>query len=299
MNSKNSAAIIVSYFPTEDLVINVGEVSSSFSRVVIVDNTPELSEFQLSLFKRISSIHNVEVLFNNKNLGMSIALNMASDILYENGFRYTLLLDQDSFLSKKDIEALLLLIMETKAGIVSPKIATKNFDSNATYVTEFNKFLIKKLPVNDKPLKVMFNITSGSLVDLYMWKEIGGYDENLFIEYVDTEFALRANTSGYDVLISPNATLIQEYGAMTKKKFFGKYYYPTNHSPLRYYYQCRNRLYVSRKYIFKYPSFVLFDFASFVKNSFLVMIFEEDKLDKLKFSIIGFIDFFLGKMGKK
>ena len=42
-------------------------------------------------------------------------------------------------------------------------------------------FFFKREAVSSKPLKVAFNITSGSLIKLNVWKEIGGFWEDLFI----------------------------------------------------------------------------------------------------------------------
>lgn len=40
-------------------------------------------------------------------------------------------------------------------------------------------------------------ITSGSLTNLDAWKAIGGFDEKLFIDLVDTEYDIRALMKGY------------------------------------------------------------------------------------------------------
>lgn len=52
----------------------------------------------------------------------------------------------------------------------------------------------------DKVSYVDFCITSGSFVNLSVWKQIGKYDEFLFVGLVDNEYCKRVILNGYKIL---------------------------------------------------------------------------------------------------
>lgn len=63
---------------------------------------------------------------------------------------------------------------------------------------------IKKEPVEEF---IDFCITSASCTNLAVWKEVGGFDERLFIDLVDNEFCKRLIVSGYKILRLNNLVL--------------------------------------------------------------------------------------------
>jgi rhamnosyltransferase len=86
-------------------------------------------------------------------------------------------------------------------------------------------------------------ISSGSLIRIDTLKSIGLMREDLFIEYVDTEWALRALSAGYHSYCVPDARMIHSFGD-SSVKLFGKNFYLYSND--RYYYKLRNEVYLSR-----------------------------------------------------
>ena len=99
-------------------------------------------------------------------------------------------------------------------------------------------------------------ITSGSLLNLAVWKKLGGYESKLFIDEVDHEYCYRAKNEGYSVFRFPSVHLIINW--VTKKEAG----YAANiakrkrtiHSPTRVYFMVRNYLYVRKKYKSQFPA---------------------------------------------
>jgi len=286
---KKIGALIVTYYPDEILFKNIDSVQSQVDKILIVDNTPEES----SIISDIRKSEHVEVFSFGNNQGMAKALNHGCQWFIDNEYSHALLLDQDSIIDCNVVEELSLLLDIPDVCMSSPNIICMTTDISNTTVNSYYHTVPKGLwfereKVDNTPLEVLFNITSGSLIDLNKWREIGMFDEQLFIEAVDTEFGLRANSSNYKILISNKCTLMQRYGNQQKRSILGRDFYPTFHSPLRHFYVCRNRLLLWSRYYKVYPSFIIWDFMSLCKTFLLILVFEDNKIAKFKSMYRGY-----------
>jgi rhamnosyltransferase len=96
-------------------------------------------------------------------------------------------------------------------------------------------------------LAVDFLISSGSLIPLEVLAEVGGMDESMFIDQVDTDWYLRAKSFGYHAIGVCDAVMEHRLGSRTiPLRLLRKRAIPV-HSPLRLYYIVRNSLLMYRK----------------------------------------------------
>jgi rhamnosyltransferase len=296
-------AVFVTYNPDNQFIDNFNSVYSQVDHLIISDNTS--SDKSLPILNACIKGHsNVSLIKNADNFGISKALNIACKHASEIGIDRVLLLDQDSFVTNSMVTSLSKKMDKLPlAALVGPKIVPKGIDFKkilyqAKYILPSNGILPKRSKVYDTPLQVLFNITSGSLICLKVMQELGGFDENLFIEGVDNEYGLRANKFGYHIYIDNDAFLLQEYGNIEVKQLFGINFYPTNHSPLRHYYVARNRVYIWRIYYKHFKNYLVWDFISTFKMTISIFLFEKQKMLKLKNFCMGVFDGFRGKYGK-
>ena len=103
-------------------------------------------------------------------------------------------------------------------------------------------------------------MTSGNLVNLDAFRQVGPFMDELFIDSVDHEYCIRLQINGYKVIQLNGVLLEHTLGERRKHlfiyplNFFKKnksivsYKIVNNHNYIRKYYMVRNRLYVSRKY---------------------------------------------------
>src|SRR5258708_17120000 len=91
-------------------------------------------------------------------------------------------------------------------------------------------------------------ITSGSLLSLRAFSAIAPFREEFFIDYVDTEFCLRARTAGFRVIQTRRPLMSHTVGAPTSHKLPWTTKWTTNHSPDRRYYIARNNTVLLREY---------------------------------------------------
>ena len=137
-------------------------------------------------------------------------------------------------------------------------------------------------------------MTSGNLLNLKIWEEIGKFDENLFIDEVDSEICFRIIESGYKVIQLNKIRMFHELGNLEKRNFFTRKISVLNHNHIRKYYIMRNKFYMLKKYK-KYRSRYIY----YILNDFFKVIFyEKDKLRKLKYMFKGITDFMKNKMGE-
>ena len=79
-------------------------------------------------------------------------------------------------------------------------------------------------------LEVESVISSGSLLALAVYEQIGPFRDEFFIDHVDTEYCLRARRQGFRILQTRRPSMSHTVGAPTRHKGLGKVRWTTNHS---------------------------------------------------------------------
>ena len=123
-----------------------------------------------------------------------------------------------------------------------------------------------------------------------MFKEIGEFDENLFIDYVDTDYCIRLRKSGYKLIQFARPIMMHSLG-ITKDTLGYSFY---EHSPIRNYYIFRNKLYILTKYFSMKRLFITF--LSSFKQLLKIILLESEKLEKIQFILLAIKDFKNNKM---
>lgn len=243
MEQKSSfAAVVVYYHPDQDALANTERLARCLP-VLVIDNSehPNKPKWRSS---------NIVYIANGNNLGVAVALNQGIDYWQQHNIQWCFLFDQDSQIDEAFIQSMQkaseTLKHQNTAGIVP--IYYANNLGNYGALIQLNRWRLKRtLPQNlhkDKLYPVSYAITSGSLINLANYAAIGPHDESLFIDFVDIEWGLRANSLGYQLLTNPNAEL-QHHLGVEPLSLLGRRI--VNHSPLRHYYYCRNLVAMLRK----------------------------------------------------
>jgi rhamnosyltransferase len=105
---------------------------------------------------------------------------------------------------------------------------------------------------NGKKQDVDLLITSGTLLNLKLFNEIGRFDEALFIDLVDFDYCIRAQLAGYRIIQFTDVTLVHKLGTTARRSSIKTLYLVKKQKrlyvPLRCYYMFRNMLYLKTKY---------------------------------------------------
>lgn len=232
MTSKICAGI-VTYNPVwTRLEENISHIIEQVDRVYICDNgsnnIDEINEKLATFNNRVV----LNKLFENK--GIAFALNQLCNSALVDGFEWILTLDQDSVSPESMIEGLTQYTNKGDIAIVAPDIIYRNNED----------FVYNRINESDE---VEWVITSASLTSLSIWKTLGGFDEQLFIDKVDYEYCYRARNAGYKIIRVNKVKLLHELGDLHCRKVFGRIINVTNHSAFRCYYMARNEYIVKKK----------------------------------------------------
>lgn len=174
---------------------------------------------------------------------MSHALNFGCKCAENENYRYVCLLDQDTYLSEDCIGKLENAMWNYEnVGLVAPNVINMRRDNSG------------QLVVCGKPLypnvteSAAWVITSGSLIDLEIYKKVGGMDTKLFIGQIDQDYCCRLLSYGYDIKRVGDALIYQEAGRLRIINFFGRQIKDPQYSKERYFYVFRNERYLRRKW---------------------------------------------------
>lgn len=266
-NSIKVCAGIVTYNPDiARLKENYAHISGQVDFVVICDNgSSNIDDVVAVLTGEQDTVIRLD-----ENKGIAYALNRLCEYAKDKGYKWILTLDQDS-VCPYDMISNLSKHCSDEISVVGPRILYKgNEDHSAKYID-----------VIENPEWV---ITSGSLTNTSVWYEIGGFDDALFIDKVDTDYGIRANRAGHKIVRDNSIVLEHELGNLDCRSVLGRTIYVTNHSPMRVYYQCRNIYYLSRKIGLKHP------FIETLKIKIKVLLYEKNKAEKLKQARSGISD---------
>lgn len=243
------AAIIVLYHPDKAALERlqsslIGQVDAVF----MIDNTPGSSLPGPDFIGNLASYIPLGM-----NRGIAEAQNIGIELSIKGGYSHVLLLDQDSAASPDMVRKLLaaekeLLDQGERVAAVTPQIIDERTGAGPVAVRyrALGVLSVKKIyrDCNARDPEQTDNfISSGSLIRIEALQILGMMRSDLFIDYVDTEWALRAHVAGFRSFCVPNATLKHNVG-YAARKVLGNYVYLYN--VVRYCYRMRNSAYLLR-----------------------------------------------------
>ncbi len=273
---------IVLYNPEiKRLQENIKAIIDQVEHIYIVDNGS-------TNFREIEGITRnylkITLLTNGENLGIAKGLNQMCQSALENGYEWILTLDQDSICPEHMIDQFIRHADKKKVGIICPAIFYDGWENS-------DKELLK--PVED----ISACMTSASLTNVEAWKEVEGFCEEYFIDYVDNEFCMKLKNHNYKILRINTCVLkhqLGESGCIRMGRMFTINY--SRHTPIRLYYMTRNNLMFIKQY-----SSNLNVFKEYLKMAFVLFtsfFVSNQKLVTLKYIMLGIKDYRKNKMGK-
>jgi len=256
----NIAIIILNYKNYSDTIRCIESILQEYPEevnIVVVDNASDngsLSEIEASFSKRTKVGYwyeaenkreyddfNILLVQNQKNGGYAVGNNVGLKVAYSLGFRYLMVLNNDTMFSGTELRGLTNVLDEYPdalcVGPILYKADRKTFDLNcakrrATYfdffrLSYFGRWLktkrwqkeyyyLSKDPQIDKVMPV--DLISGAcmMFDAERITQVGYFDEGTFLYYEEDILAEKAKRNGYRFYFQPNVCLVHE-GAKTMK----------------------------------------------------------------------------------
>lgn len=237
--------IIVTYRPDHaDLLRLAGAVRPQLGALMIIDNG-DGSGLPASL-----AAQDVSILCLGGNLGIAAAQNAGIAEAFRRGCRFVLLLDQDSLPEPDMVRRLMEAFLQLEAAgehvaAVGPAYFDQRQGTAAPFVYRDGLRLKRRsFETLANPVQADFLIASGCLIPLPVIERAGTMTEELFIDYVDIEWGLRAGALGLRSFGVPAARMQHALGD-TWLHWRGRQV-PV-HRPLRHYYMIRNAVWLASR----------------------------------------------------
>lgn len=240
------AAVVVTYQPELDTLSRLlAALAPQVSRTVIVDNgsATDLAGWLPASFRR-----DVTVVCLGDNRGIARAQNIGIAKAKDGGADYVVLSDQDSIPHEGMVAALVSAAEGLRAqGVRVACAGPRYFDprhNNPPPFLRVEGLRLKRLGCDgDSVVPVDYLVSSGCLIPLDVIAAVGPMREELFIDYVDIEWGLRARHLGYQSFGVCTARMTHSLGE-TPARWFSRRV-PV-HTPLRHYYHFRNAILLYR-----------------------------------------------------
>ena len=241
------ASITVTYNPQLDLLERQLEALPPDIPKIVVDNASSNVEELAALLVRLP---HVKLLRLPTNVGLAAGLNRGLEAAarLEPQLPLVLLLDQDSVPLPGSVQTLVETFHELEAagekvGCVGPAL----LDPSTGLSHGFHRIVgwrwKRAYPSREAAPMVCSNLNgSGTTGRLSLFRKLGGLDESLFIDHVDTEWAFRVQQAGYGLWGVPGALFEHSMGMGSLPYwFFGWRIWPVR-SPGRHEMLFRNAL---------------------------------------------------------
>ncbi|WP_176037556.1 glycosyltransferase family 2 protein [Brucella tritici] len=288
--------IIVTFNPDiEQLNKLIEATAPQVQRLLIVDNGSHI-ELTSILVER----ENTELIALGENFGIAKAQNIGIKYAKTIGTDYVLLLDQDS-IPALDMVATLVAAANTKhsQGIklacVGPRYDDPRQEIPVPFIQIKDYRMIRQTcETNECLVEVDYLIASGCLIPLETIKNVGVMREELFIDYVDIEWGLRAQESGYQSFGVCAASMQHQLG--DEPVYFRGRHIPV-HNPLRHYYHFRNAVWLYRQDWLR-RNWKVVDGLRLVRKFVFYSLMTPPRLQHFKMMSLGIWHGLTGQMGK-
>ena len=240
------SVVIINYCGFSDTVCAVESVLDSTYkdvRVVVVDNASP-DNTGVKLFKQFSGAERVSVVLLDENVGFGSGNNVGIKLAIDNGSDYVLLVNNDTVVDCRMIEALV-----EEAGrntVVSPLVFYYSEPNSVWFGGGYfdwwgaPRHLFRNREANNVGVDSYSSewLTGCSMFfPIKAFLDTGGFDPNYFLYCEDVDWSIRLVRAGYSLMVNPQARMWHKVSATTGGA----------DSPLSYYYGARNRLYMIRK----------------------------------------------------
>lgn len=186
--------------------------TSELLNIYIFDNTLIQKKTEMPTFENV----NIKYITFGENRGISKSYNYLVDVASKEGFEWIVFLDQDTRLSMdfypKYIETISRLNLK-KVDIAVPIVKSGTKILSPSLYKNFRTKLLDSIPsiicLNDYSA-----INSGLLINCEFFSKVGGYNEELFLDFCDHDFFLKIKQYRKSIFII-DTVLQQDFSAET------------------------------------------------------------------------------------
>ena len=273
----NTAAVIVSYHPDDEFGERLAKLRSQFAAVYWIDNTPGADAGS----RHIRDL-GVNYISQGVNAGLGTALNMGCAAALKDGFEWVVTFDQDS---------------DIAADFLGQQIAAWQESDSSAFIMGCNYSAgdvdKPRFRVGDYLVVCKTVITSGCLMCLPVWDDLGRFRDDYFIDGIDHEICLRGRSKG--LVVSRHGRVLMKHRIGERSANYR--ILPYLHTPVRKYYSMRNGTQNILRYATSEPIWAVRKSATLAWEVVIALLFEPDRRRKMRAIFRGLRDGLTSRMG--
>lgn len=275
------AAVVVLYNPDSAVPANLDSYRAQVDRLILVDNTETPDPELLATLSADDS----EYLRMPGNCGIAAALNAGCRRALKLGYSWVLTMDQDSTATPhlvSRLAACLGLPQASRLAVVAPIWRPAGLP-----------------PVQGSAhcVPLPSAMTTGNLLRLAAFVDVGGFREDLFIDRVDTHFCLLLRHQGWLIAQRRDAVVLVVQGQPRRAGGIWPFQV-TNYSPLRRYYMIRNVCEVHRLFGAEFPEWFAIERRHWRLELLHIAVGERQRAAKARMMLCGWLDYRRGHFGR-
>lgn len=193
---------IVLYNPNLDRLKDViYSIANEVEEICIFDNNSFSFSNINTLINGLNVPCKIKILSGNKNFGIGYALNRIFEYASNEGYDWVLTLDHDTICPANIISEYCKMLNLQNVGMICPSVIDKEIVTN-------------KWKSNNRIEVELVDrcIQSGALVSVSAWMDVNGFDEWMFIDFVDFDFCTRLKINNYNIYRCNNVTIDHQLG---------------------------------------------------------------------------------------
>lgn len=293
-------AIIVSHYPNLQNLDELIEIARpQVSHVLVVDNRSNLEI--LNDIKILAQRKHISVLALGENSGVAAAQNLGIKWAREHGCSHVILFDQDSIPTPTMVQKLLIALDDMQAkkipvAATGPRLIDRRTGASTSFV-RIGLLGVRRQAYREGDsdwIETDFLVSSGMMIPLEIFDQVGPLEDDLFIDNVDMEWCFRARSKGLSTYGVYNAVMEHCLGDHVIQ--FGRYVIHL-HQPLRQYYIMRNRIALYKRSYSPW-GWIVQDFIRMLFKLVVFSVFIPPRRKNIAMMLKGIKDGLTGKMGK-
>lgn len=279
LSKKNICAVVTTFNPKLAIVKNIKRILPQVDKVIVVDDTGECMNHSVS--RELNDL--VVYVQNEENYGIAKSLNLGFEQAKKLGYDWVITLDDDTEVADNYISTAIEFI---ESGQVS-----ENVIGLLSLARTFNQ--------KERCYRVKRTlITSGCIQTIKVFEQVGGFNDALFIDLVDFDYSVKIRAEGKRLIEISSIGMKHKVGDSRVESILGFKLMVYNHAPFRLYYQMRNIFAFFKANVRADPALSAYLMLDIYRIPFKALFFEDEKKERIKFIIKGFVDGILGRTGR-
>lgn len=200
MTALSNITLVVINYNSAGVIENCLAPIDDAVHVIVIDNAS--TDDSIERVRRVRP--DAEIILNKHNIGMGSAANQGFARVKT---RYTMLLNPDAVLPSESLQKLYdtAEAANGRAGIVAPVLYSPKRGLELELKGPTERVQVRTDLEPDGDFCTWFATGAAYLCDMTIWKDVGGFDENIFLYGEDNDLCLRMIDKGYLIIFCPEA----------------------------------------------------------------------------------------------